>query len=277
MPWEPPPHEADLFCNVYVDESSQTKHRYLVIGGLVVPLSHAALFEADIAAARSNTFIPVHRPDGTPRVMKRQKVNQYNLDIYKKIVEVAFHFRRLRNFPARKNMGLHCVIVNTSIKPLFESGDGDIEVGFDKEFHFLCTVIVPKRYRTEFFALYPDRRHAKRPLNEARDIMNRSVYKYGDRRRGLLRVLEFKDPETCQALQVTDILIGALAYRLNGHYEAPHANRAKIALCDHIWRLCKLGDPFNTSPFHRRPFISWLHRPAPPNPPKRIRLNYYQG
>ena len=52
MAWEPLPHEADLFCNVYIDESSQTKHRYLVLGGLVVPLSHADAFEADIAAAR---------------------------------------------------------------------------------------------------------------------------------------------------------------------------------------------------------------------------------
>src|SRR5690606_11806876 len=105
---------------------------------------------------------------------------------YKKIVDLTFDFRK--TFPARKDMGLHCVVVDTSIKPLTKSGEGDIEVGFDKEFHFLCTVIMPKRYRSELFSLYPDRRYARRPLSEARAIMNRAVYKYGDHRRGLLRV-----------------------------------------------------------------------------------------
>jgi hypothetical protein len=42
----------------------------LIIGGLVVPLSHTARLEADIIAARADTIVPSHQPDGTPRVMK---------------------------------------------------------------------------------------------------------------------------------------------------------------------------------------------------------------
>ena len=64
-PWIPVPHEADLFCNVYVDESSQKGHRYLVLGGLIVPLSHADAFEADIISARDHTT-PLVKQDGAP-------------------------------------------------------------------------------------------------------------------------------------------------------------------------------------------------------------------
>jgi hypothetical protein len=92
MPWVPLPHEADLFCNVYIDESSQTKHRYLVIGALIVPLSHSNAFEADIIAARDHT-IPISRPDGTPRIIKWEKANAYNFNSYKKSSGRLLHLR----------------------------------------------------------------------------------------------------------------------------------------------------------------------------------------
>jgi hypothetical protein len=262
--YKPPRDEVNRFCNVYIDESSQTKHRYLVIGALVIPISHDLLFDSDIIAARSGSVTPSQGDDRRPRVMKWQKVNEYNFNVYQKIIDLVFNFKTKHNLSSLKEMGLHCVVVDTSIKSLSMSGDGDFEVGFDKEFNFLCTAILPRRYRTEIFALYPDRRDARRPLDEARDIMNRSTYKWGDRRRGLLRVLKFEDPEQFEALQIVDILIGALAYRLNGHYAAPKGNRAKKALCDYIWQRYKLPDPFKTSPFQQRRFFTWLHRPEPP-------------
>ncbi len=159
-------------------------------------------------------------------------------------------------------------VVDTSQKTLRETGDGDKEVGFDIEFHFLCTVTIPKRYRNEVFHVYPDRRHAKRKLWKSREIMNKGAAKWADPRLCPVRRLRFEDPEACQALQVVDILIGALAYRLNRHYEKPDANRAKKELCDHIWKLFKLGDPFNTSHFQQKRFMTWMHRPEPPNSPK---------
>jgi hypothetical protein len=219
MEWEPQPDEADLFCNVYIDESSQSKLRYLVIGGLVVPLSHAALLEADIIAARANTRIPFRDENGTPRVMKWEKVSGYNLDSYKIFVDTVFSFRIARNLPARKEMGVHCIAVDTSLRPLKRTGDGDREVGFEKEFYFLCAVIVPKHYRSELFCLYPDRRYARRRLRETREILNYGAFKWGDLRTWPLRRLKFADPETSQSLQAVDIFIGALAFRLNRHYE----------------------------------------------------------
>jgi hypothetical protein len=258
MPWEPLPHEADLFCNVYVDESSQTKHRYLVLGGLLVPLSHAAAFEADIIAARDAT-IPIAQPDGTPRIIKWEKANSCNLASYKKVVDAFFTFPTRYKLPVRKTVDINCVAVDLSKKDLRSTGDGDVDIGFNKEVYFLCTVMIGKRFKKELFHIYPDRRTTKHSLNEARKIMNYGARKYGDKRVYPYRRLRFEDPEKCQALQVVDIFIGAIAYRLNGHYDKPEANKAKKELCDFILNRARIANPFEATPYYLRR-LQLMHR-----------------
>jgi hypothetical protein len=218
--WVPLQHERDKFFSVYIDETSLTKHRYLMIGGLAVPLSHTAQLEADIIAARSNTVVPSIPPDGTPRVMKWEKLNTYNFDV--KVVDTVFNFRRVYKLPLSKDVAVHCVGVDTSVRSLRDTGDGDIGVGFDKEFHFLCTVVIAKRYQQALFLLYPDRRQPTTRLSKAREIMNLGMAKHGDKREFPFRRLTFADPERCQALQAVDIIIGGMAYKLNGHWAWAH-------------------------------------------------------
>lgn len=262
MPWVPLPHEADLFCNVYIDESSQNEHRYLVLGGLVVPLSHADLFEADIIAARDST-IPISKPDGTPRIIKWEKANAYNLASYKKVVDAFFTFETRHQLPLRKHVDIHCVAVDTHKKSLRISGEGDIDIGFNKEVYFLCVPVIGKRFKQELFHIYPDRRTTKHSLSEAQKIMNFGARKYGDKRSWPYRRLRFQDPERCQALQVVDIFIGALAYRLNGHYDRPEAKKAKKELCDYILNRAKITKPFERSAYYRRRFTV-IHRDGSP-------------
>lgn len=258
MVWTPLPHEADLFCNVYIDESSQTKHRYLVLGGLLVPLSHCEALEADIIAARDHTT-PIMKADGAPRIMKWEKANSYNLIAYKRVVDAFFTFPMRHKMPARKNLDINCVVVDTSKKDLKLSGDGDVEVGFNKEIYFLCVPVIGKRFKTELFHIYLDRRTSKHDLNLARQIMNYGARKYGDKRIWPYRRLRFEDPERCQALQVVDIFIGALAFKLNGHYDQPNANKARKELSDYILNRAKIANPFERSPYYRRRF-SIIHR-----------------
>jgi hypothetical protein len=261
-------HERDLFFNVYIDETSQTKFRYLIIGGLVVPLSHALLFENEIIAARAGTITPAVEDDGTMRVMKWQKLGSHNFDVYKKVIDTTFNFRRAHKLPTNKDVAVHCVGVDTSIKSLRQTGDGDIGVGFNIEFYFLCATILRERYRDRLFALYPDRREEARPLSEAKDILNRGSKKYGDLREYPFRRLLFADPERCQALQVVDIIIGGIAYKLNGHYDKPDANTAKREFCDYLYDLLKIKDLFYQSQLYRNDFFTFMLRPKPPRRPK---------
>jgi len=258
MTWVPLPHEADLFCNVYIDESSQTKHRYLLLGAVIVPLSHVEVFEQDIIAARDPIIAPT-RADGTPRIIKWEKANAYNLSAYKKVVDAFWTFPMRHNLPLRKNVDFNCVAVDLSKRDLKTTGGGDIETGFNKEIYFLSTVIVGKRFDKELFHIYPDRRTTNSDLNQARMIMNFGIRKYGDKRLWPYRRLQFEDPERCQALQVVDIFIGAIAYRLNGHYDKPEANSARKALSDYILARAKITNPFERSAYYRRRFIL-VHR-----------------
>lgn len=263
-PWVPLPHEADLFCNLYIDESSQTKHRYLVIGGLIIPLAFADAFDAAIVDARKNTILPAHRPTGEPRVMKWEKVNAYNFDAYKTVVDTYFGFPEAAKMPSWKYVDIHCVAVDTSKKNLKDTGEGDIEIGFHKEVYFLTTILFGGRYKKELFHVYPDRRNSTQPLDNARKIMNYGAKKYGDTRTWPYRRLQYKDPETCQALQVVDIFIGALAYRLNGHYDKPDAKQAKKDLSDYILvERMRITNPFVRSAYYRRRFTV-SHRDGTP-------------
>lgn len=260
--WTPLPHEADLFCNVYIDESSQTDHRYFVLGGLVVPLSHTVQFETDIISARDD-IIAIAKPDGTPRVIKWQKVNPYNVAAYRRVVDAFFAFVGNHNLPARKHVDINCRVVDTRENSLRDVGDGDAEIGFNKEMYFLCAPMIGKRFKEELFHVYQDRRNTRIPLEQAREIMNLGARKYGDKRLWPYRRLRFEDPEQCQALQVVDIFIGALAYRLNGHYDRPEANAAKKELCDYIFARSKITDPFKTTPYNLRRFAIMHRRSSP--------------
>lgn len=256
--WVPLAHEAPLFHEVYIDESSQTKHRYMVLGGLCVPLSHSAAFDADIIAHRDGT-IPITRPDGTPRIIKWEKVNAYNLKAYLRVIDAYFSFPMRYNLPIGKELQTHCLAVDTATKTLKSTGDGDVEIGFAKELYFLCAPVIGKRLRQALFHLYPDRRNTKQSLIVARDIMNAGARKYGDKRNWPFRELTFQDPENKQALQVVDIIIGAIAFKLNGHYDKPEAKKAKKELCDYILKRARITDPFKTTGLHLKQ-ISIMHR-----------------
>jgi hypothetical protein len=257
--WVPLPHEKDLFTEVYIDESSQTKHRYLVLGGLVVPLSHSALLEVEVIGARGTKF-PPKRPDGTPRIIKWEKANGYNLEAYKRVVDVFFMFPQRYKLPLSKEINIHCVVVDTAIKAEHDRkfSGGDVELGFNKDIYHLCVRDIGRRYKQALFHIYPDRRDTTHSLSQAQLIMNRGLRKHGDTRDYPVRRLKFADPENSQALQVVDIFIGALAYRLNGHYDKPEANKAKKELCDYILKKSRIIDVFASTPYQRR-FTVW-HR-----------------
>jgi hypothetical protein len=258
--WVPLAHEAERFYQVYIDESSQTKWRYMVMGGLCVPLTYSDAFEADVIAQRDETT-PLSNPDGSPAVMKWQKARKLNLEAYKRVVKAFFTFPQRYNLPARLSLNTHCVVVDTSKKTLKDTGDGDVEVGFAKEFYFLCVPIIGGRFKKDrgLFHLYPDRRTTTQDLYKARQIMNAGARKYSNRTDWPYRELKFEDPESKQALQVVDILIGALAYRLNGHYAKPEANPAKKELCDYILQLAKITNPFVKTDYYR-PRLTIVHR-----------------
>lgn len=261
MTWTPLPQEADLYCEVYIDESSWNAHRYLVIGGIVLPLKYSAQFEQSIIAARGPK-LPVTKPNGQPKVLKWEKVGKYTLADYKRIVDVFFAFPKTHSLRTWEHVDLHCTAVDMTKIEHRDFGDGDPDVGFNKEMYFLCARRIARRYDKGLFHIYADRRETKQPLEIAMGIMNLGIQKHGDQRLAPIRRFNFEDPEKKQALQVTDILIGALAYRLNGHYENPAANPAKKELSDYILRKARIARPFENTR-HTGRFTLFHHGNSP--------------
>ena len=166
-------------------------------------------------------------------------------------------------------MGVHCLAVDTRIKPLKRTGDGDRETGFEKELYMFCTAVLQNQYREEHFNLYLHKRTARRRLRETRVILNRGSAKHGDDRDWPFKTVEFKESHEFQALQAVDIFAGALANRINGHYDAPGAKAAKRTLSDYVLKLCKVLDPYRTTAFQAKQiFMTILHRPEQGDAPK---------
>jgi hypothetical protein len=91
MPWEPLPHEAELFSEIYIDESSQNNHHYLVVGGIIVSMRRAAWLEREIKSARGKA-LPVIDDSGKPHIIKWEKVKNHNYRAYMAVVD---HFTTL--------------------------------------------------------------------------------------------------------------------------------------------------------------------------------------
>lgn len=68
-----------LFSDIYIDESSQTKHRFLVLGGLIVPTALASLANDEVGRQRLPEL-----PFGE---LKWNKVSNAKLASYKRVVD----------------------------------------------------------------------------------------------------------------------------------------------------------------------------------------------
>lgn len=113
-------------------------------------------------------------------------------------------------------------------------------------------------YRRQLFHVYPDNRTTATPLNDVRAMLNFKLRKKNDPRDWPFRRMHFRDSKASLPLQLTDIATGALAFKMNGHYEAEGASEAKKALCDHILRRANLSDVMRSTDQDGR-FTIW-HR-----------------
>jgi hypothetical protein len=235
----PKPEEL---AEIYIDESSQTNHRYLVIGGVVVESDRANELAAKISAAR--------QPELPKNEAKWGKVSTKKLAAYKRIVDVLFDNPTLVHF--------HSVVIDTTKLDHRRFNEGSREIGFNKEIYQLAMKCA-RLYGDLLFHVYPDYRDTSQNPNDLRLILNRGCAKKGDRREWPFRRCQFRNSEETLPLQLTDVLIGSLAYRLNGHGAVAGASPPKIELSEYVLKKANIVDVFkDTAPagtftvWHRR-------------------------
>lgn len=222
-----PPNLAEI-RNVYVDESSQTKHRFLVLGSVVVAAADAQALNEALAKARI--------PELPRSELKWTKVSRTKLAAYKRYVDTFF--TGVSDFGV---LDFHSIVVDMSRinDRLYNQGSRDI--GFNKEMYQLL-MKVGRLYRSGVFHVYPDRRSTTQSTEDLRRILNRGRAAKGDTRDWPFRRVHFRDSEKEPVLQVVDLFIGAIAFRLNGHDRAPDASPAKLELSNYILERARVAD-----------------------------------
>lgn len=230
---------------LYIDESSQTKHRFLVLGGIIVEAPLTSSLEEELSLAR--------RPELPAGELGWTKVSRTKLDGYKRFVDVFFN-NRYRVRP----LEFHSLVVDMHRVRDKDFNQGSREVGFNKEIFQLCTKFA-RLYPQRFFYTYLDSRQTKSSTEELRLILNRHRAKRGDPRDWPFRRIHFRDSSKLQILQLVDVLLGGIAYRVNGHHLAADASPAKVELSRHILERAGIVNVAIDTPI-RGKFTVWHRR-----------------
>jgi hypothetical protein len=211
--------------DIYLDESSQNNHRFLVLGSTVVEFTKASNLADLIMKAR--------RPDLPEKEAKWAKVSRSKLPAYKRIVDVLFD--------NSEDFHFHSLFVDTTQLDHHRFNQGDKEIGFNKEIYQLA-MKVSRVYGDRLFHLYPDYRDTTQRPDDLRLMLNRGCRKRGDTRDWPFRRCQFRDSSKTLALQLTDVVIGAIAYQLNGHSKAAGASPAKVELSEYVLNRAGIAD-----------------------------------
>ncbi|MDO8361099.1 MAG: DUF3800 domain-containing protein [Devosia sp.] len=205
---------------MYIDETSQTAHRYLALGGIILHAPAHREIEGLLTRARLPEL-----PNGE---MAWTKVSRTKLPAYIRFVDLFFD-----NTGGFAPFDFYSLVVDTHrINDNVHNG-GSRENGFNKEIFQLCQKFA-RIHDERLLHIYLDRRETKSPTEDLRFILNRWRNNRGETRDWPFRRVHFRDSCDWQMLQLVDVLLGAVAFRLNGHDRKPNASPAKTALSNHV-------------------------------------------
>jgi Protein of unknown function (DUF3800) len=225
------PTDDELLEEVYIDETSQTGQRFLVLGGLTIPKYLSTEFDAYIANARTHKLTPRLRSDMTMTEMAWNDIGKGDFPAYQKVIDAYFSFAQPRLKTTLTKFEFHCSVVDTHIRGRRYSGKSG-ELSFNREIYFHCMTIA-RRHSYNLFHVYPDERSTEQDMNQMRKILNYAARRENPALPTRFRRLEFRQSHKSHAIQISDLLNGAVAYRLNGHYLQPGGTDKKM-LCEHI-------------------------------------------
>jgi hypothetical protein len=189
LAWKSQQHEATLFEGVYIDETSQTGHRFLVLGGIVIPRTFSAQFEADIIEARSPRLLPVLNSRGQAKEIAWNEISKGDFDAYKKVVDAYFSFAGKHLKSGLDTVEFYCSVVDTAVPGRRYIGRRG-QLGFNREIYFHC-MSIGRRHRHKLFHVYPDNRSTDMTMDRMKVILCRGIRKEGDTRDWPFRRVQF--------------------------------------------------------------------------------------
>lgn len=232
-------------AEVYGDESSQTGHRFLVLGAMVIERAHVAQASSEIQAVRER-----HRLH--EKEIKWARVSNAKLEGYRDVVDSLFRLC------AHDLVHFHALHVDTSTFDHARFNGGDHEAGFNKLIYQLLLHKVGRKYGGLYrLEASLDHRVTLQHPSDLRVMLNAALAKYYDLPDAPFRDVCFKHSHRSHFIQLCDILVGAIAYRKNGFHERDGANTAKRTLAEHILRRAMETEPNRITGRRATRFTLW--------------------
>lgn len=220
--------------NIYCDESSQTGHRYMVIGALCC--------RTDTAFKIATVFDETIQPFNVSSELKWTKVKRHSVRMYEEVMDAAFALI------VTGHLTYQCIVIDTTKTDHKTYNEGDPEIGFNK-YLFLLLDRYSYKYRSfPSFRAYLDRRETKHTPERMREMLNLRAAK-----RKLVyepfSSVQFIRSENSRLIQVADIITGAIAYTSNRQFLAAEAAKYRQKMADYIAQHAEMGTLANETPF----------------------------
>jgi len=251
------PKVVDPLEEVYIDETNQSgSPRFLVLGGIVLPQRLSRQFERAITDARKPRLSVQLKPirnsgEIRPTEIGWNDVSTRDFPHYKKIVDAFFSFRNAHlGHTSLEHFRFYCSVVDTHVRGRHYTGKRG-QIGFNREIYFHCMSIA-RTHKTKVFHVYPDDRTTSITMEQMRRMLNSGFFKENKFRLKPFKRVQFRLSHESQAMQVSDLFIGAVAYRLN-HFTEP-GGADKKALCEYILRRGGFWDHIKVTGFRPKPF-----------------------
>ena len=230
--------------NVYVDESCQNAHRFMVLGGICISGEDAVEVHGALTELREQ-----YQLFGE---LRWTKVSVSKYSAYQAFVDKFF------DFAAEDKIHFHSLIVDTSGLDNKKYNLGNREIGFSK---FIYQLLIKfGRLYGEPLNCYLDNRTTQQELGELRDILNNGIAKSRGIHTRPYRLVQFRKSKECDPLQITDLLLGAVSSRKNGHHRRPDCNPAKKQLGEYIMTKAGIRSLGQSTPLSARRFTVWNFR-----------------
>jgi len=227
--------------SIYVDESSQDCHRFMVQSALIV--------ESNLVTMALDQFENARAANGLNPVcgeIKWSKVSKAKLKAYLAVVDAFFDLNN------SDEMHWHCLIIDNSRLNHKKFNLGDADVGFNK-FLYQLLLSIGRKYETQDegnmrYYVYLDERTSPQPPDTLRDILNNGLRKRWGIRYSPFRRISYADSKKERLLQPNDLILGATAFHKNGRHKVTAKDHQKAQLAAHIANHAKVKTlGFNTA------------------------------
>lgn len=238
-----------MTCYVFCDESRQSQHRYMILGGIIINAKYMKTFE--------NTMQGFRQDFNMTKELKWTKVSMAKLEEYKKFVDYFFALNDT------DYAHFHCLILDTHQINHKKYNKGDSDLGFYKFYYQLLLHSFGNRYCSrgvKSLVVCLDQRTSRYSLSDLKDILNNGIYKRYGNATSPFKSVEAWDSKSSDVMQISDIILGAIGYHKNGYHLLADSSKAKINLANHISQKAGLTILGDGSRFGVHRFTTWNFR-----------------